>query len=458
MKPCLLSLFLITLLVVACNRSAPRAAIPFRATQQLKLPEFVDDPVYAGNEDIMAPRQKLIFFRNYGAIEEILKYDPAVVREQMRRRLEASQPRSLRFLAAAVLVLKNDDLGKQFFLTHARISEDLGDLYITLKNLALSSESLTGCVADLSWAEDLMIEALQNRIQLDRKKALQVPQNISYSKATIEVRELAIDYGDVAVLLARMRSERGLPVIISLLKEYPSYRLKTAIGYLGRYKDERMVGPLLLDILNRHEDSKHNDTYRFAAGAAVDMGLKSAVPILLQHLDDSDSYEGLRKLADTSAIPAIKAALPHLKSYARAEAELTIIELQGGDRVPSLLQVLKRRDYLLRNNVIMRLEQLHDPGSVATVSELLCKDPDWFVRWGAVRVLAAVKTNEALAGLINGLDCDYSRLNRGKTAPDHDYNGEFRGEIVSTLKRLTANDFGTDKKQWTIWLAQRKTF
>ena len=457
MKPCLLSLFLLVLLV-ACNSSAPRVALSFRATQQTKLPEFVDDPVYGGNEDIMAPRQKLIFFRNYDAIQEILKYDPAVVREQMRRRLEASQPRSLRFLAAAVLVLKNDDLGKQFFLAHARSPEDLSDLYITLKNLAWSSESLTGSVADLSWAEDLMIEALQNRTQLDRKKALQVPQNLSYSEATIEVRELAVDYGDFADLLARMRSERGLPVIISLLKESLSYRLNTAIGYLGRYKDERLVGPLLLDILNRHEDIEHNDTYRFAAGAAADMGLKSAVPILLRHLDDSDSYEGLRKLADTSAIPTIKAALPHLKSYARAEAELTIIELQGGDLIPSLLQLLKRRDYLQRHDVIMRLEQLHDPRSVATVSELLCEDPDWFVRWGAVRVLAAVKTKEALAGLINALDCDYSKMNRGKTAPDHDYNDEYRSEIASTLKHLTGNDFGTDKKQWIIWLAQRKTF
>src|SRR6266496_2155007 len=457
MKLCLLSLLLLTPLLVDCKSSASRAAPSFRPSQHLTLPEFVDDPVYGVNEDIRAPRQKLIFDRNYDAINEILKHDPAVVREEMGRRLEASQPISLRLLAAAVLVLKNDDLGKQFFLVHAKNPNDLGDLYITLKSLAWSSEWLTGSAGDLSWAEDLMIEALQNRTQVNQKDALHFPQNINLSQPAIEVRELAVTYGEFADLLARMHSEKGLPVIISLLKEYPYYTLNSAIGYLGRYKDGR-VGPLLLDILKRYEDSKHKDSYRFAASAAAEMGLRSAVPILLQHLDDNDSYEALRVLADASAIPKIKAALPRLKSYARAEAELTVIYLHGGDLVPPLLQLLKRRGYLRRDDVIMRLEELHDPRSAAAVSELLCHDPDWFVRWGSIRVLAAVKTKEALAGLINGLDCDYSKLNRGKTAPDHDYNGEYRGEIVSTLKRLTGKDFGTDKRQWMIWLEQQKGF
>jgi HEAT repeat protein len=457
MKLCLLSLLLITPLFVDCRSSASRAPTSFGPSQHLKLPEFEDDPVYGVNEDIMAPRQKLIFYRNYDAIKEILKHDPVVVREEMGRRLEASQPISLRLLAAAVLVLKNDDLGKQFFLAHAKTMDDLGDLYVTLKSLAWSSEWLTGSAGDLSWAEDLMIEALQNRTPLDRKNALHFRQNIHWSEAKIEVRELAVTYGEFADLLARMRSEKGLPVIISLIKEYPYYRLNTAIGYLGSYKDDR-VGPLLLDILKRYEDSKHKDSYRFAASAAAEMGLKSAVPMLLRHLDDEDSYEGLRVLADAGAIPKIKAALPRLKSYARAEAELTVIYLQGGDLVPPLLQLLKRRDYLKRNDVIMKLEELHDSRSVQMVSTALCHDPDWFVRHGSIRVLAAVKTKEAIAGLVNGLDCDYSKLNRGKTAPDHDYNREYRDEIATALKQLTGRDFGTDKKQWMIWLGQQKEF
>jgi hypothetical protein len=41
---------------------------------------------------------------------------------------------------------------------------------------------------------------------------------------------------------------------------------------------------------------------------------------------------------------------------------------------------------------------------------------------------------------------------------DHDYNREYRDEIAAALKQLTGRDFGTDKKQWMIWLDQQKEF
>jgi HEAT repeat protein len=86
------------------------------------------------------------------------------------------------------------------------------------------------------------------------------------------------------------------------------------------------------------------------------------------------------------------------------------------------------------------------------MTEALCNDSDWFVRWIAIRVLGAVKTRDAIAGLVEGLGCDYSGLRRGKVSADHDYNREYRDEIATTLKEITGSDFGTDKKKWTDWL------
>lgn len=457
MKFCLLSILLLTPLLIDCKNSASKAADSDLRSAQANLPEFADDPVYGPNEDIMAPRQKLIYYRNYDAIKEILKCDPVIVREEMGRRLVRPQPTSLRFLVAAVLVLENDDRGKQFFLTHSGIMNDLGDLYITFSQLVWSAESLTGSQLDLSWAEDLMVEAVQNRTQVNFSDALHFPPNINMSRRIIEVRELAVSYGMFSDFLAKTRSEKGLPVIISLLQESPFYSLNSSIGYLGGYKDQR-VASLLLDILKRHEDREHKDTYRFAVSAASQMGLKSAVPILLKHLDDPESYKGLRALADATVIPTIKAGFPRLKSYARAEAELTLIHLRGGNMVLPLLQILKRKDALLRNDVIMTLEELHDPRSVPAVSEALCHDPDWFVRLWSIKVLAAVKTKEAITGLVTGLDCDYSKMNPGKISPDYDSNREYRDRIAGTLKQLSGRDFGTDKKQWMLWLDQQKEF
>jgi HEAT repeat protein len=284
---------------------------------------------------------------------------------------------------------------------------------------------------------------------------MQLPPNITWNQPTVEVRELAVQYGHFGDHLARMRSVKALPVLISLLREYPFYSLKTSIGYLGRYRDER-VESLLLDILKAHRDAEHEDTYRFAVSAASEMGLKAAVPVLLRHLDDHDSYQGLRFLADAGVIPTIKAALPRLKSYVRAEAELTLVHLRGGDSVPSLLKLLRRKDYLLRSDVMMRLAELRDARTVPTISSALCYDPDSFVRSWSIRVLAAVGNREAIRGLVDGLGCDYSKLNWPKLSREHDNDREYKNDIADALKEITGENFGVDQERWARWLDQRK--
>jgi HEAT repeat protein len=455
MKLTSLSLLIFTLALAGCGFSQPVATQASGQARQVNLPEFVDDPACSLNAETGAPRQQGIYDRNYDAIREIHKYDASTVRQEMGKRLVTSRPLSLRLLAAAVLVLKGDERGRQFFIAQSKSAEHLGDLYITLDKVAWSAEPLTGSEADLSWAEDLMIEALQNRTRVNRRDVMQLPPNITWNQPTVEVRELAVQYGHFGDHLARMRSVKALPVLISLLREYPFYSLKTSIGYLGRYRDER-VESLLLDILKAHRDAEHEDTYRFAVSAASEMGLKAAVPVLLRHLDDHDSYQGLRFLADAGVIPTIKAALPRLKSYARAEAELTLVHLRGGDSVPSLLKLLRRKDYLLRSDVMMRLAELRDARTVPTISSALCYDPDSFVRSWSIRVLAAVGNREAIRGLVDGLGCDYSKLNWPKLSREHDNDREYKNDIADALKEITGENFGVDQERWARWLDQRK--
>ena len=448
----LLCVFVVSLLTgCAISQSEPRLIPP------VNLPAFVDEPEYRPNENLSAPRQKLIFIRNVDAMEEILKHDSAVVRPEMLRRLSQDQPMSLRLIAAAVLVLKNEEEGKQFFIAQSKIPHAIGDVYVTFNALAWSAKGLTGSEADLSWAEDLMIEALQNRTRVSTRAALPFPSNVRTMEREIEIRELAAQYGGFADHVVRMKSQKGLPIILSLLREYPFYWLNTCILYLGRYKDER-VGPLLLNFLRKHQGFEHENTYLAAVRAASEMGLKEAVPILLRHLDDEDSYEGLNALADASVIPTIKAALPRLGSYARAEAELTLIHLKGGDVVPALLQLLGRKNFARRDELILWLEQLHDPRSVAAVASTLCTDPKWFIRSRAIRLLAAVKNKEAIQGLISGLGCDHSKLERWKTDPNHDFSSEVRDEIAKALQEITGENFGPDQQRWQLWLDQQKVF
>lgn len=117
-----------------------------------------------------------------------------------------------------------------------------------------------------------------------------------------------------------------------------------------------------------------------------------------------------------------------------------------------------RLNYLKRADVITWLVDLKEPRSVQTVTSALCYDPDWFVRSFSIRVLAAVRNKEAMQGLVNGLGCDYSTLNEWKTNSDYDYNGKYREKIAKALQEITGENFGTDQKQWSVWLDQQKVF
>lgn len=219
---------LVVSLLVGCGVSQSEPHI----IQQVKLPEFVDDAEYRRpNEELAAPRQKLIYFRNLDAMHELFRHDTTLMRQEMVRRLAPDQPMSLRLIAATVLALKNDEQGKQFFIAQSKIPQGLGDVYVTFDHLAGSAKALTGSEADLSWAEDLMIEALQNRTRVSKREALQ--SRINSSDRMIEIREMAVYYGGFATHLAKMRSEKGLPVILSLLREYQFYTLNMCIGHLG---------------------------------------------------------------------------------------------------------------------------------------------------------------------------------------------------------------------------------
>jgi len=435
------------------------SAIPERAAQQ-QMPVFIDEPARTLNMDLSEPRQEGVFNRNYDALIQIAKLNPEAVRSEMKARLnDQSSPMSLRFITAAVLVLEGDEGGKLFFKTQARrIDDNIDALYITLAQLEISAPYLKPeRRLDMSWAEDLMIEALQNRTKLNRAKVYGTPDNVRYQDSDVEVRELAVVNGQFPMILAKLESKKGLPVLIGLIREKPSkYYAKELVGYLGEFKD-RTVEPLLIDILKEHEDSEHGDTYRLAIGAAIELGMKSAVPILLRHLDDQASYAGLRALAQPNIKPIIDRNLPRLRSEARAEAQLLLIHLQGSDLIPPLVALLRKEGFPKRDEIMDELVDLRDPRSVPILTSLLCGDKDWYVRSMAIRALSAIRTPEAILGLIEDLTCDFSILKEGKVSADHDYNAEYREKIANALREITGQDFGKDAQKWKTWLTKARS-
>lgn len=434
---------------VSNARALEKQEMQAQAQDQTTVPEFVENTRPFMNSSRTEPLQQYILVNNHEALDTTFRLDREAVKLEMRRRVgDESYPRRLRNLAAAVLVVRNDEVGRNYFRERLQIIDTgIVDVYWILGSYAQYGTRETREYPDMSWAEDLMIEALQDKRTLSRDEICRC--NMIEEQKLVEVRELATEVGYFHAVLATMKSSKSLPVILSVIKENPSFA-SYFVYVLGKFGDESLK-PLVLQILRRHD-------HRFASAvqAAVDLKMKSAVPILLEHLNDelSSSFFGLDSLADASILPTLKRKLPTLNPDNKADARMLIIKLQGGDEVPALLALLRDARFPNRMDVIFRLEELKDQRAVSDLTDVLCRDADESMRIFALRALASIGGAGAIEGLIKGLDADYHNVKGFKRSLDYDFKARIQGEIVEKLKKLTSQDLGTDSQKWRKWLAE----
>lgn len=437
----------IVLLIALCSSACAQQQ---QTSQAVSVPEFVDDTRQFVAASMREPLQEYVWANNYKALDTVFKLDWATVRPEMVRRVsDESYPRRLRNLAAAVLMVRNDDAGRSFFMRQfENLAVENVDVYWIVGWYGRLGSRETAEFPDMKWAEALMIAALQDKRTLSRNEVYRANY---YENKLVEVREIAVEIGHFQEILANMKSEKALPVMLSLVDENPASYVNQIIAELGKFGD-RSVEPLILQILDRR-DSRFGS----AISAAVDLKMKSVVPILLQRLHrDDNTYYGLNELADASILPVLRQKLPSLKSYERASAQLLILKLQREDPVPALLTLLRDQKFLLRSDVVFRLEELKDRRAVKDLIYVLCTDNDSPMRAFALHALATIRTPDALEGLVKGLDADYTNVIRMKVSHDHDFKKEFQERILEELKQITGKNFGTNTNQWRQWLAAKR--
>jgi HEAT repeat protein len=368
----------------------------------------------------------------------------------MARRVEdETYPRRLRNLAAAVLLARNDDVGREYFRQQLEpLTVESVDALWLVGYVGVYGGNRDSELPDMSWAEELMIAALQNKGTLSRDAICRC--NYIEQEKLVEVRELAVRMGSFPKILSNLKSKKALPVLIALVEENPPYIARSAITELGKFED-RSVEPLILRILRTHDD-RFDETVT----AASDLKMRSAFSIILEHLDLNDKNGGiaygLNALADSGDVPVLRTKLKTLKSYRRAEMQLLILKLQPEDPVPELLKLLRDRKFLARSDVVFRLEELKDNRAVKDLINVLCTDPDAPMRTFAMRALGTIRTSDAIEGLIMGLKANYNNVEKRKISQSHDYKKEYQQRILEELKEITGKDFGTNTKEWRKWL------
>jgi hypothetical protein len=113
------------------------------------------------------------------------------------------------------------------------------------------------------------------------------------------------------------------------------------------------------------------------------------------------------------------------------------------DDVPQLAGLLKDPDMHVRKAAAHSLQRLYNPVAIEPLMEAIdsAKEPEWEVRAEAADALGQYAENRVVQKLIAVLDDDQLIVNQ---------------TTVRSLKSLTGQDLGVDRRAWAKWLQETK--
>jgi hypothetical protein len=408
-----------------------------------KLPQLTDEAAALMNASGSEPKLLAVWSSNRGLISVILDKDSPQVRQVLRGKMaDKALPARVRLLYAGILARLGEKDGRRFLIERARAATELGtaqDAFWMIGHLDWLhfGKGRPDKAVDMRWAEKFMVESLTS----DAK--LKVPADLRIKALT---RWIALSDGNFGSILVKLKSAKAYSVLLPL---YTRDRHGAALRALSGLDDKRLE-PLFLKMLA----SGRSYEYRCAAAGLTHMKSRKAIPILLKRLDEPDTYGALATYNDARILPALRKALPKLQ-YARHEARLLIIELEGGDKLPKLLAIAREpgvEDYDVLQ-VMYRIEALKDRRAIPFATELLRKSPSLSKRWAAIEILGCFKSPPVVKTLIDALDVNYHSLAKSKDVLQNN-NRIYRRRIRQYLKTMTGQDFGLDKAKWTKWYMQ----
>ena len=395
------------------------------------------------NSSGMEPHIEAIYFHNREIIYKILKEKkPSTVKELNRQLENAKNPFAIRLLYAGVLACLDDSKGQAFLLKRGRENigfEETKDIFWIIGHLEWflpCDDNTPRANLNMKWAEDFMLEMLS------------VPKSFNlsdHSPPSYDRRSIAmswdINFGNI---LCEMKSPKLYSVLEKLWNEEPGWiDTRTILSCFETLEDKRAI-PLLIKALK----DRKGDEYRYASYALAKMKVQEAIPILLENLDDSHTYSALSSYQDDRILPALEKALPSLKKYALGEAKMLIIELKGEDKLPQLIALAKDPNHKSFNNPMDAIQELKDKRAIPFAVDQLTSSPDLYSKSRAIQILETFpSSNLAIKALIDAFDIDFQALAEGKQVVI-DNNEYYRKTISESLKKMTGQSLGVDKKKW----------
>lgn len=389
------------------------------------------------NSSPFEPKIITIWNYNRDTIHKILKLDSESTRKELKTRLaDDNIQANVRILYAGILAGLDDQNGQAYLINKGRSATELHDAenvfwMISHLDWLYPVEDRNSKTVNMKWAENFMLEMLKE----PRTLKAELWANGVYERQSCAIK----NFGEI---LVKMKNQELYPVLVALWNANPRKVNRWEILTVFEKLEDRRAIPILLEALEVKGERKSS------ASALAKMDVKEAIPILLKHLDDYEIYPSLAKYNDERILPALKNALPELDGYARGEACLMIINLEGGDRLPKLIKAENDPDFQCMHNLPDIIYKLKDERAVPFAIKELNSSSELYRRADALRFLAEINNSPAaIKGLIDALDINFNALDKGKDVMS-DNNKEFRTAITTNLKRMTGQDFGENKQKW----------
>jgi HEAT repeat protein len=235
--------------------------------------------------------------------------------------------------------------------------------------------------------------------------------------------------------------------IAELKDEDPRIR-QTAAEILGRLKDPRAIGPLILALVDEASEVREaafealkNFLFWEKSDAA-----RSLVPKLIEALRDENPWArfiaawSLGEIKDPRAVEPLIATLKDKDFRVRWNAAKALGEIGDPKAVKPLIAALKDENSGVRSNAAWSLGEIQDPKAVEPLITTL-KDENSDVRGAATAALGWIEDPKAVKPLIAALK---------------DENSGVRSNAAWSLGKITKEHFGREVAKWEEWLKKQK--
>jgi HEAT repeat protein len=261
--------------------------------------------------------------------------------------------------------------------------------------------------------------------------------------------------------LGFMKEKESVPALISVLKRKP--KIGGAAFALAEIGDPRGI-PVLLTILKDRSGYEHREVT-----ALGKLKAKEAVPELIAHLGHPETtFSGLDILETTAILEALleigdKRAIPPIEQYlngpfpdrSKAAARRVLTQLKSPDPVKTLLVLLEKEAYEPeRSDIISALTKYKDTRVVKELANIASTSDSAFMRRQAIFGLAMIGDQQSLLALTSLLDLAFPKDLKAKWGwkSPPDFQTYFPETVAMCLRGSTNQDFGKDRIKWEKWI------